>query len=392
MSRRNMLAALLAVMLVAAVGVNAAQAQFNVLPLTVKPGPYNSYLNGGFTYLLICAPGTFSCQTVKANLVDTGSFGLRVFAQAKQIYLPPVTNAGGGNVAECTPFASFSAWGGVKYADIYMAGEPPARSVPIQVIGSPGLAVPASCSATGPLITSPSQIGFNGLLGVGVFAQDCGPSCTPGGGGNPGWYYSCFGSSCTQSTAAMNEQVTNPVAMMPQDNQGVLVQLPAISSGGLPKVSGSLILGINSESNNGLGGTKVLDTDGFGEVKTNFNNQWIPGFFDTGSNGLFFDDPSIPLCANGTGGSGWYCPTLPMVLAAINASSPSFVPSKISGFTVDNATLLFQSFNSGYNDLAAPLGSAQFDWGLPFFFGRSVYVGIYQPNVQVPFFAFHLGG
>lgn len=394
MNRRNMLAALLAAMFVAAMGAHAAQAQSNVLPMTVKPGPYG-YTNGGFTFALICTPGTSTCQAITVNLVDTGSFGLRIFAQTKQIYLPPEFNAAGGKIAECTLFTSFSAWGGIKQADVYMAGEPPARNVPIQVIASGGLPVPASCSATGPMLTSPQQAGFKGLLGVGVFAQDCGPSCAPGGSGNPGWYYSCSGGSCTQSAAGIKKQVTNPVAMLPQDNQGVLVQLPAIGSGGAPTVSGSLIFGINSESNNQLGSTKVFNTDGFGEINTNFNNGWVAGFFDTGSNGLFFNDPSIPMCADG---SGWFCPTLPVTLSAINASKPTFVPSKTNYFTVDNATDLFLSSNAAYNDLAAPLGTGTsgFDWGLPFFFGRSVYVGIYQMNAApagpMPFFAFRAGG
>jgi len=51
------------------------------------------------------------------------------------------------------------------------------------------------------------------------------------------------------------------------------------------------------------------------------------------------------------------------------------------GFTVDNADQLFTTAPSAtvYPGLAAPIGDLQlsssgFDWGLPFFFGRSVFV------------------
>ena len=374
-----------------AIGTSAALAQSNVMSMTTKLGPYG-YTNGAFTHLMICTPGsTTSCQGVTVNLVDTGSFGLRIFAQAKKIYLPPEFNKSGGKVAECAPFASFSSWGGIKQADVYMAGEPPARNVPIQIIASGALPPPSSCTATGPMLTSPQQVGFNGLLGVGLFSQDCGGGCTPTSTSNPGWYYSCSGGVCSQSAAGLGLQVTNPVSMLPQDNQGVLVEMPSIGSGGAPTASGSLILGINSQANNMLGSNaSVLTADGSGEINTFFNNQWIPGFFDTGSNGLFFNDSSIPMCATNL---GWYCPTIPITFSAMNAPASNFTPSKTSFFTVDNADLLFLSGNAAYNDLAAPLpGITAFDWGLPFFYGRNVWIGIYQPGVTLPFVAFQHPG
>ncbi len=69
----------------------------------------------------------------------------------------------------------------------------------------------------------------------------------------------------------------------------------------------------------------------------------------------------------------------------LSATNSDFAgsPSKVTSFSIDNAYTLFFVNNSGFNlvlpTLAFPspsLLSGSFDWGLPFFFGRKVYVGI----------------
>ena len=62
-------------------------------------------------------------------------------------------------------------------------------------------------------------------------------------------------------------------------------------------------------------------------------------------------------------------------------------------FTVNNAVTLFASYpNAVLPGLAGPMGDARtFDWGLPFFYGRRVFVGIQaQPSSlgTGPFYAF----
>ncbi len=51
----------------------------NSVTLSVGAGPTGTYINGIFTNVTICQPGsTTNCQTVDNVLVDTGSIGLRI--------------------------------------------------------------------------------------------------------------------------------------------------------------------------------------------------------------------------------------------------------------------------------------------------------------------------
>ena len=63
---------------------------------------YEVYVNGLFTSVTICVPGTSSCQTLDGVLVDSGSSGLRLLAsqvrreRAKRLLLctgPPTSLA-----------------------------------------------------------------------------------------------------------------------------------------------------------------------------------------------------------------------------------------------------------------------------------------------------------
>ena len=68
----------------------------------------------------------------------------------------------------------------------------------------------------------------------------------------PNTYYSCPTSGCGAIAAAISQQVTNPVTLFPNDNNGSLIQLPPVFSGGSPTAQGSLIFGIGTQPNNGL--------------------------------------------------------------------------------------------------------------------------------------------
>jgi hypothetical protein len=206
------------------------------------------------------------------------------------------------------------------------------------------------------------------------------------------------------------EQVRNPVSLFAKDNNGVILELPAVASSGATGASGQLLFGIGTESNNGLtSSATVLTIDsnendpawlGFttvydGVSYPNSLNALSSSFLDSGSNGLFFlDQPTsgIPDC----GGSydDWYCPSPTENLSAVNEATggnKSTVP-----FSVANAETLFNN-NGGkdnaFNDLAGPNSTGTpdsqvqaedgyFDWGLPFFYGRNVYTAIW--NVTPP--------
>jgi Protein of unknown function (DUF3443) len=170
--------------------------------------------------------------------------------------------------------------------------------------------------------------------------------------------------------------------MFPQDNNGLLIALPQIAASGSTTVSGSLIFGIGTQSNNALNGAQAQATDGFGNFTTTFNGvAYSSSFIDSGSNGLFFLDAKtvgLPDCRS-TQAPGFYCPASATNFTAINSGpnpNGSAIPVSVNiAFAIANAATLFNSPNSAFNNLGGDNPGA-FDWGLPFFFGRSVFVGI----------------
>ena len=206
----------------------------NVQQIVVNSGPANNYANGAFTSVNVCIPSSSNCQTIDGVLVDTGSYGLRILSPAGggtfNLSLPPQNGPGGGAVAECTPFVSGYTWGPIKLADISIAGEH-ASNIPVQIIDPRFMTVPPSCKNTGvPADDTLQTLGANAILGVGPFAQDCGDVCVQSGTGNPGSYYECSSSSCQVTGIPLSQQVQNPIALFATDNNGVILQLPSVTS------------------------------------------------------------------------------------------------------------------------------------------------------------------
>jgi uncharacterized protein DUF3443 len=362
----------------------------NVQSIAVNSGPLNNYANGVFTSVTVCVPGSSNCQTINDVLVDTGSSGLRLLSSALTLSLPQQTASGGSPVVECFQFLDGVTWGPVRAADIKLAGEQ-ASSVPIQVIGDPGFpTVPSSCTSAGAPEDTLQKLLANGILGISPFRQDCGPACAISGSGNPGLYYICPASGCTQTQEGLAQQLQNPVWMFSQDNNGLVVALPSVPATGAPSLSGSLIFGVSTQSNNALGSAKVFTLDANGNITTSFRGQsYTNSFIDTGSNGIFFLTSTItgiPTCPSPN--SGFYCPSSTQNLSAtqIGANGTS---ANVS-FSVANADTLFATPNFAFNDLAGT-NAGVFDWGLPFFFGHDVFMGIEgqsSPAGLGPFWAY----
>ena len=356
----------------------------NVQPISVSLGPTDNNANGAFTSVTVCVPGTSTCQTIDGILVDTGSWGLRILSSLLTISLPQQNASTGASVVECFPFANGYTWGPVLTADVEMASEK-ASSTPVQAIGT-NYAVPSGCLSFGlPPSNSLDTLGANGILGVGLFAQDCGtPSCPA----SANLYYQCPSSGCTSITQPSAQQVLNPVSLFATDNNGVIVELPA-ASGPEPSLSGSLVFGIGTQSNNGLSGAKVYTTDASGNFTTTFNGGSYSGsFLDSGSNGYFFPDASISICASNSTAPGFYCPTSTVSLSASNTGANG--ASGTVNFSIADAETTLNTTDSVYPDLGGP-ASGFFDWGLPFFFGRNVVValdGAGTPGGTGPYWAY----
>lgn len=352
----------------------------NTVAITASGGPVG-ITNGLFTSVTVCSPGsTTNCATIGGILVDTGSFGLRIISQAlpSGFSLPEQTDGSGNPIATCAPFADGFSWGPVVTTDMTIAGEK-ASSMPTQIITGSfnSIPIPATCTSNGAEEDTIATFGANGVLGVGNFAQDCGPACATST--SPNLYFSCPASGCVSVTQAVASQVVNPVALFSTDNNGVIVELPAIgSASGEPSANGTLVFGIGTQSNNGLGSATVLTLDQNANFTTNFLGNAIPGsFVDSGSTDLFFADAGLTQCTVGTPPNTFsiYCPSSNVNLTANNQGTNG--KNTNINFTVTNATQL-PAQNFIFNDIAAPAPAtiAGFDWGLPFFFGRNVFVAI----------------
>ena len=352
----------------------AAAAAPNVVPLTVNGSTCSAarYLNKPCVSVTVCEPGTSTCQTIDDVLLDTGSYGLRLFGQILTVHLPRVAS-GAGTLAECVQYAGASAdWGPVARAAIVLGGEP-AVLASIQVIDAGFAAVPASCPG---VATSPADAGLNGILGVGALVQDCGTGCAISA--RNGIYYSCSGSTCTGAAVPLASQVQNPIALLPSDGNGLVIDLPAVAASGAPSVTGTLTLGIGTRGNNVPPANRtVLALDRFGEFTTTFAGTSYAGFLDTGSNGLFFGPPSTsPIASCAAPNADWFCPAAMLALEATDAGAAGGATAQVS-FQIGNFLQLLSNGDAVYPDVggSAP-ASAGFDWGLPFFLGRSVYVGL----------------
>src|SRR5262249_45911518 len=111
-------------------------------------------------------------------------------------------------------------------ADVVL-GSLKAPSVRIQAISSTWPGLPSDCANPD---DSPDNVGFNGIIGVGLFTSDCGPGCANSASNQT--YYDCSGSTCTNIAVPEAQQVSNPVAFLPSDNNGVALSLPNVGSAG----------------------------------------------------------------------------------------------------------------------------------------------------------------
>jgi hypothetical protein len=357
----------------------------NTVPVTVDAGPPNSKaLNIPFVSVTVCRPGTSICQTVDHVMVDTGSYGLRLITPLNaSLALPAVKSDSGAEISECGQFVSGYIWGAIVRADIKVGGElAPAQS--IQAVGRNIDSVngaPSECSSIGNNIGTVAALGANGIFGVGPFKEDCGQACVitaPSAS-----YYTCSSGSCTATSMPLGKQLSNPIASFATNNNGLILSLPPVGVQGATDLSGTLIFGINTQTNNALSNVTVYPTDSLGHLTTEYQGtRFDSSFIDSGSNALYFSDPTISSCSLS---SGFYCPNRALSLnASIVASDGTISP--VIPFTVQNIDALRA------NIAAASVGGNSsnpevFDWGLPFFFGRKVYMGI-ADGTKAPYWAF----
>ena len=392
----------------------------NTLPVGVNFGPggfsttSNSYYNGIFTTVNVCEPGSNTCASVPNVLVDTGSTGLRLLASTiSTLNLPQATDSTGNPLYECLEFGSLAyTWGPMAMARVQLGGETarhvpaaaggtPNAGIPIQVIyngGSAPFGAPCLNNSIG-AYNSVTSLGANGILGVGNAPQDCGAGCTTSAGSvnvSPYPYITCpsNGGVCALSLVPVSSQAWNPVAAFPNDNNGLALNLPSVPAGGAPSVQGTLTFGIGTDINNAIpGSASIYEIDPFGDFQslvyngvTYTSDNSFGSFLDSGSNSLFISDPATLSSATGStvtncADNGYYCVTPTPLGLDITVSGSNGVTSPTETLTIENADSLLNSTNAALNNLAAGSGgnsvtTDSWDLGLPFFFGRTIFVGI----------------
>lgn len=349
----------------------------NAVSISVSRTSFNRF-NLPMVSVTLCTAGSgaaANCTTIDNVLLDTESFGLRLFASAipattLDTLNPQTQTSSGATIAECALFGSGYSWGTVRNADLRLGGEV-AQNVPIQVMSDPLLSAsaPGDCQQQPPFAV-PTDLGANGILGLGVAPQDCGSQCVTNS--PAGFYYACTSSNCSVTNQAITQQVSNPVQFFGADSNGIVVEMQPLDASGAQSASGTLVFGIDTQPNNTLAGSgaTVLTTSSWGDFNANYNGTAYAGtaFFDSGSNVLFFQDASI-----GVNSRKDYVPGTTLA-RSVSIAGNNLTTATIN-FNVANANTLLSSGNYAFNDIASYM-SGTFDMGLPFFFGRHVYYGM----------------
>ncbi len=324
-------------------------------PLPVYESTCAGTVNIPVVTLHICVPDTSTCQDVPNILVDFGSTGLRLSHTLPIAGELPQEQIGGQPLYECYYFESGYNYGPVVTATVTLDG----RSVPVPVqISNSSLSAPCGniVSPTSP--SAPFQPYYNGILGVLFPRYDNLDSSA----------IYLEGSQSSVVSPSQSETVQNPVYHLPTDsNDGVLLTISTKVSPnqGSPGFTGSLSFGAPTTGTN-------LQTDSNGMINAtyNVNETSFPkeAFFDTGSNGFFFDNSLIPQCTGND--SGFFCGNASS--QTVTFSSPTSSSSSKFTFSIVSAQTLFATGNTVFSTLGG-FQSDLFDAGFPaFLYGHNI--------------------
>jgi hypothetical protein len=355
----------------------------NILPVTISTSPYaNAPVNQPLVSVTICVPGSNTCQTIDNLLLDTGSYGLRIFRSLINISLPAVVDPGNSSntLAECVGYLTGSQWGPLAVADVIMGSEK-ASSVNIQEVdaGFP-TGIPSTSDCHKGADTDAATAGYNGIIGVGLVSNDCGTGCTDP---QATYYFSCNSGTCSTETVDAAHQTQNPISKMPAGfNNGVALTLPNVDPCGDTGTQGYLALGVGTVANNNTppASVNILKADPtFLTMLTTFQGtQNHNAFIDSGSNtlGIYPSGSVLQDLGNcGGGANGFFCPTDSPTLSATMQANTGGAQATVP-FQIVNSFSLIDSGNNAFSTLGSYSVNDEFDWGINFFYGRTVYVVI----------------
>jgi Protein of unknown function (DUF3443) len=151
---------------------------------------------------------------------------------------------------------------------------------------------------------------------------------------------------------------------------------------------GQLVLGIGTQSNNGLGGATVIKVDGYGNFTTIFNGQtFSQSFIDSGTNQLAFPEARFLRARRAL------VPFLPRLAAHADGGEQGNRRHHFDGVVRrrERRDALRDEQLHGVRRPRGPGWVRHIRLGFPFFIGRVFYVGLLgatTPGGEGPFFAY----
>lgn len=361
----------------------------NRLPITVGKGLDASPdalfdINIPTVSLVVCLPGNASlCRRIDHILLDTGSSGLRIFRNVLPFDPPPLSWEG-RSVYECLPFGTANLWGQLGAIDVRLGREPFLRSLPVQIMGRNPVRslqhiLPPTCAQKVPDRPEETFAGFNGILGIAPQRYDF------------GFDYLCEKSHCSLWAPSVPFQVPNPVMLLPEDNNGVVLSFPRTPSNGNGPISGELRFGIWTQADNRIpSASTTYFLDGTGSLRALSGLSRIPVRIDSGTN--FSLMPSsywrFPSCPQPI--SSFACPPEPTVFPLLiqGDSGPSM---GLVALSVRDARVILEKNSSVLPGILYKGKDSPFpmiELGLPFFLGRTIYVqysdGLRKAGISLP--------
>lgn len=333
--------------------------------------------NVPYVTVTICQPGsTTACQTLDHVLLDTGSVGLRIFADALDGTATPPTmivDSTHQDVRECVNFVGGYSWGSMGMVDMTLGRAKVAR-FPIMIIGDPRAGTAPAACAQGPSLNSGLERGMKGILGVGHNQVDCGPLCESARSSR---YYACRPgtSDCERVGIPVAQQISNPVRAIGENVNGVVLQFPPVPSRSAAQLHGTAYFGIGTHPDNTpSSSTQIYKLDASGLFTTTIGGRAVTNSaVDSGSNAIWYPG-SLPTCSQH---ATFFCPDADVNETALITSTNN-VGAKVT-FPVENADTALKSRQTLIPGLAGQASSPVdqsdwFLWGMPFHFGRSVFI------------------
>lgn len=342
----------------------------NSVQITAGSGYNGNGYNTPYVTVTVCQPNTTICQTVDHILLDTGSVGLKIDQSQLQTTLPSITQTGSGlPISVCNLYGSGYVFATANYADVYIGGEK-APNIPVQIIddSTSQSGVPSSCSNQGAFVDFSNSSGAKGIIGVNPMINL---------GNNTNLDYTCTGGVCTEINSGIPVTYlnVNPVGyFVSGNNNGEVVSLPTVSANTNSNITGTLTFGINTESNNqvptNISSVQGDPNDFIGRFIGLSSGAYFPTMFDSGTNHFRFYSTEINLCGE------LYCP-----------SSSTAWTSQISSYNMSVSAIPLSSIITSQTvayslmpnlGLSAQSGSGLY--GLPFYFGKNIYLGFVGSN------------